>query len=125
MKADLKLVLDHELVRRFREMAHLEEIEGILEESPSSRQLYFTLREDVESELRRRGPDVLRLLAVYYGDPSPWVRVRAAQALLAIDPAGARPVLEAVKPFKNYIALEAGMCLFAYDNRLGRWENRP
>lgn len=80
----------------------------------------YKLVEDIKNELRSRPGDHRRALTALLTHPNPQVRLSAAHATLALDPA-ARSALEALRqqPWLAQ-ALDAGSALDALDSGLYR-----
>jgi hypothetical protein len=71
---------------------------------------------DVSNELKSRAGDQRAALLELYSHPNAQVRVMAAKETLAVAPAAARDMLQAIKDSKEQPqALEAGMCLWTLD----------
>jgi hypothetical protein len=71
----------------------------------------------VSDELKRRSGDQRSQLISLYTHSNARVRLMAAKQTLAVAPAAARQLLEAIQAAKSQPeALDAGMCLWALDD---------
>jgi hypothetical protein len=71
---------------------------------------------DIVDELQSRAGDQRRALVRLFNHPNPQVRLMAASMILELEPAAARPVLQAIRESREpYLALNAGMSLRLFD----------
>ena len=71
---------------------------------------------DVVDELQSRPGDQRRALVRLFDHPNPQVRLMAASMIQELEPAAARPVLQAIHDSREpYLALNAGMSLSLFD----------
>jgi hypothetical protein len=115
MKRIAKMTID-ELVERFTAIA-LDQY-GALQNYNSSRfNRLFDQMAVVEQELKKREGDQRRALLTLYDHPNAQVRLKAATATLALAPANARGVIQAIAESGEYPqAGDAGMALVRIDS---------
>ncbi len=103
------------LVECFIEIT-LAQDEALLMDDYSRFNRLFAQMEAVKAELKGRPGDGRRALLRLFDHPNAQVRLKAAKATLAIDPQGARNVLEMIAKSQDYPqAGEAGMSLWNLD----------
>ncbi len=103
------------LVECFIEIT-LAQDEALLMDDYSRFNHLFVQMEAVKAELKGRSGDGRRALLRLFDHPNAQVRLKAAKATLAIDPQGARSVLEMIAKSQDYPqAGEAGMSLWNLD----------
>jgi hypothetical protein len=111
----LAAMTDDALVQRFEQIA-LAQFDAIRVDNNAKFNRLYRQMDEVDNELRDRGLEARRLLSRLYDHPNPQVRLKAAVRSLAIDPNGARAVLEAIKESREQPqALDAGMSLLNLD----------
>jgi hypothetical protein len=115
MKRIIKMTID-ELVERFTAIA-LEQYEALQNHDSSKFNRLFDQMELVKQELKKREGDQRHALLKLYDHPNPQVRLKAAIATLALAPANARGVIEAIAESGEYPqAGHAGMALARIDS---------
>jgi hypothetical protein len=104
-----------ELVKKFTELA-LRQYEARLNDEIAKYNRLFRQMAAVAEELKERSGDQRSALVSLFNHPNPQVRLMAAKKTLALAPAAARRVLEAIAaPKDGPEALDAGMCLINLD----------
>ena len=111
MTIDLHKMSVSELVDRFVKLGigqfRAELLGNIADENKLIRQMH-----GVFEELKSRPGDQRSALVSLYSHPNIQVRLMAAKLTLAVAPAAARQLLQAIKDSKEYPqAMDAGMCL--------------
>jgi hypothetical protein len=110
-----RAMTDDQIVARFIVIGEQQD-ECILANEISRVSKLFREKTSLVDELKSRPGDHRRLLLDLHNHPNRQVRLNAAKATLAVAPAEARAVLEALTVNKFYYqALDAGMCLWALD----------
>ncbi|WP_244500094.1 DUF2019 domain-containing protein [Methyloceanibacter superfactus] len=100
-----------QLVERFIEIC-LGQDEALLDDDLAKFRRLFEQMRAVLDELKSRPDDQRTALIALYEHPNIQVRLKAAKNTLAVAPAEAQEVLEAIKASQWYPqAMEAGMCL--------------
>ncbi|ODR99586.1 hypothetical protein AUC69_08070 [Methyloceanibacter superfactus] len=108
---DLKAMAVDQLVERFIEIC-LGQDEALLDDDLAKFRRLFEQMRAVLDELKSRPDDQRTALIALYEHPNIQVRLKAAKNTLAVAPAEAQEVLEAIKASQWYPqAMEAGMCL--------------
>jgi hypothetical protein len=111
---------DDELIELFREVTEQQYYADQMDRTREYTKLYRDM-EHIERELKRRPGDQRRLLARLFEDRNPQVRIMAAGAALAVVPAEARTILEALEQSGEYPqTAEARGLLMAMDE--GRYK---
>lgn len=103
-----------ELVNRFAEIG-LAQDDALLHDDGAKLNRLFWQMKEVDEELRARGPNARQALLALYDHPNDQVRMKAAKHTLALAPAEARRVMEAVRDMGGPQAIEAGMSLWNLD----------
>lgn len=104
-----------QLVERFIAIA-LEQGDALLMDETAKYNRLFDQMEKVEAELKSRDGDQRRMLLRLFNHPRAGVRLKAAEATLALAPEAARRVLQTIKERREYPqALYAGMTLWNLD----------
>lgn len=110
-----KTMTRDQIIARFVEIG-IQQDQAILGNEISRVDKLFREKVALVDELKARDGDERRLLLNLYRHPNPQVRLNAAKATLAVEPAKARAALEALTVNKLYYqAGDAGMCLWALD----------
>jgi hypothetical protein len=104
-----------ELVKRF-ETISLDQNEAILRDDNAKFNRLFGEMEYVENELKSRKGDQRRLLRQLYDHPNAQVRLKAAEATLAVEPEAARRQLQIIAGSVGPQAGDAGMTLDGLDD---------
>jgi hypothetical protein len=109
-----------QLVERFAEIAIAQDRALLYDERKTFNRLFQEMN-DVDNELKSRGNDARRGLMRLYVHPNLQVRVKSAIRTLAVAPAEARKVLEALRDGGDLPqALDAGMTLSNLDRGIFR-----
>ncbi len=112
---DLHQLSSDQLVERFTALA-LEQDEALRDDEIAVVNKLFHQIEAVEEELKNRAGDQRQMLTILYRHPSAQVRLKAAEATLAVAPEAARMVLQTIKDRGEFPqALDAGMILRELD----------
>jgi flagellin-specific chaperone FliS len=107
----LKAMAVDQLVERFIEIC-LGQHEALRDDDLAKFRRLFEQMRAVLDELKSRLDDQRTALIALYEHPNMQVRLKAAKNTLAVAPAEAQEVLEAIKASQSYPqAMEAGMCL--------------
>ncbi|MEI5681021.1 MULTISPECIES: DUF2019 domain-containing protein [unclassified Mesorhizobium] len=125
MKATISKITDDELVARFIEISIAQgEASETFETTKFNR--LFDRKQKLLGELRARQGDQRRLLFALYDHPNMQVRLNAAYATYALDPAGATAVFEAIVASKHFPwAGSAGMTLAMLEMGISQLPNDP
>ena len=108
---DLEAMAVDQLVERFIEIC-LDQDEALRDDDLAKFRRLFEQMRAVLDELKSRPDDQRTALIALYEHPNIQVRLEAAKNTLAVAPAEAQEVLEAIKASRSYPqAMEAGMCL--------------
>src|ERR1700720_4087784 len=107
-----------QLVQRFTAVA-LEQDQALLMHEYAKFNRLFDEMEAVESELKARHGDQRRALLSLYGHPNAQVRLKAAEATLAVAPESARRMLQSIVASREFPqAGAAGMMLRNLDREV-------
>lgn len=105
-----------ELVARFVEIA-IQQGDAAFEFDHKKYNALYDKMDQVDEELKVRGPDARRALIPLYEHPNLQVQIKAAKRTLAVAPDEARAVLERIAASGEMPqALEAGMSIFNLDS---------
>jgi len=115
-RPDLQLLTNEELVARFRQLA-LDKSKYLLDSNTRAVNRDYEKMKGIEEELRRRGPEARKALAVLLDDEDLRVRYEAARRLLAVVPERALATVQQVEN-EHFMPVsgEAGMTLLALEN---------
>lgn len=114
-RVNLTTMTVQELVQRFTDIG-LAQDEALLDDDLGRFNLLFKQMRAVVEELKARPNDQRQALIVLYDHPNLQVRLKAAIATLAVGPAPARAVLQAIRESKiQPQALDAGMSIINLD----------
>jgi hypothetical protein len=112
----LRNILTAQLVARFVQIG-IKQDQALFDDKIGVFSQLYKEKAAIVSELKAREGDQRRALIELYSHPNLQVQLNAATATLAIDPAGARRVLEAIEASRMPDhALRAGMTLSALDD---------
>jgi hypothetical protein len=117
-KGEIKLeqMTINQLVDRFAETAIAQDDAVWFIKTRLYNRLYKQL-EEIDLELRARGPAARLSLCRLFTHPNMQVRLQAATWSLGVAPTEARKVLEVIRPMKTFPqALDAGMTLIGLDD---------
>jgi hypothetical protein len=115
-RASLECLTLDELIERFAEIGIAQDEALFCDQYGKFNRLYDKMQA-IDDELRRRGRDARIALQRLYNHPNMQVRLKAATRTLAVAPAAARGVLQAICDSKLYPqAGDAGMTLVALDD---------
>lgn len=105
-----------QLTDQFVEIALAQDDAMLYDQTAKFNRLYGEM-DEVDNELRRRGPEARLALVRLYDHPNPQVRLKAAVRTLGIAPTEARRVLDALQAAKELpYALDAGMIIDGLDD---------
>lgn len=76
--------------------------EALLDDEIAKYNKLYGQMDEIDLELRARGPDARRALLRLFDHPNAQVRVRAAARTLSVAPAEARGMLQEIKDSKEY-----------------------
>jgi hypothetical protein len=109
-----KLTVD-QLVERFVAIGVAQDQALLYDEHKKFNRLFSEMNE-VDQELRRRGPEARLALLRLFDHANMQVRLKAAKRTLGVAPEKARQVIEEIKKSQWFPqALEAGMTLWSLD----------
>lgn len=112
MKSDLQKMSVADLVDQFI-LLGVGQFEAELQSNLAKENKLIREMRGVVEELRSRPGDQRSALLALYGHPNVQVRLMAAKLTLAVAPASAEKMLQAIKESKEYPqAMDAGMCLW-------------
>src|SRR5262249_14963225 len=107
-----------QLVERFTAIA-LDQDQALLAHEYEKFNRLFDEMEAIENELKARQGDQRRALLSLYGHPNTQVRLKAAEATLAVAPESARRVLQSIVDSREFPqAGDAGMMLRNLDREV-------
>jgi hypothetical protein len=116
LKRTLKDFTLDKLVDRFAEIGIAQDQALLCDEHEKFKRLFNEMNE-VDQELRRRGPQARLALLRLYDHPNMQVRVKAAIRTLAVAPAAARRALQEIKDSRCYPqSADASMILRDFDD---------
>jgi hypothetical protein len=105
-----------QLVQRFTAIA-LDQDRALLRNEYAKFNRLFSEMEAIKHELKARAGDQRRALLLLYDHPNAQVRLKAVKATLAVEPDGARRMLELIADSREYPqAGEAGMTIDNLDS---------
>lgn len=114
-KGHVKDRTDEELVDDFTSVG-IDQFNALMGEDIEEFNCLYAEMDDIDKELRQRGPNARRALVRLYKHPNLQVRLKAAARTLAIAPEDARRVIEEIANSKSYPqAGDAGMTLYNLD----------
>lgn len=114
-KRDLSSLTEQALLDLFVKYA-IEQDDALLGfEVARSNRMYWAIK-DVTNELKSRPGDRRRALIPFYRHGNPQVRLKAAEATLALEPVAARAVLESLCSIHGPQRLDAGMAISGLDD---------
>ena len=104
-----------QLVARFAEIGIAQD-EALLYDEHKKFRLLYSQMDEVDKELRRRGPEARLALIQLFDHPNMQVRLQAAKWSMGIAPDAARQVIESISE-SNWFpqAGDAGMTLWSLD----------
>jgi hypothetical protein len=112
----LKQMSVPELITRFVEIAMQQDNAAFEFDHKRYNKLYDKM-DDIDNELRARGPAARRALMPLYEHPNLQVQIKAAKRTLAVAPVEARAVLERIRASGEMPqALDAGMSIRGLDD---------
>jgi hypothetical protein len=115
MKKQLNLMSVDDLIGHFAEIALQQDQAILLDQTAKFRKLYWAM-DEVEQELKSRLGDQRHKLMTLYDHDNVQVRLKAAEATLAVAPEAARLMLESISNSRKYPqAGDAGMLLLNLD----------
>ena len=118
-------VTTRELVQRFVDISEAQG-EAMADGNTAAYNRLFDRKKVVIDELRRRDGDQRRALLELRGHPDIQVRLNAAKTTYALDPVGARSVLEEISNSRRFPwAGHAGMSIAMLDEGLSQLPNDP
>jgi hypothetical protein len=112
MKPDLQKMSVADLVEQFI-LLGVGQFEAELQSNLAKENKLVRQMRGVVEELKSRPGDQRSALLALYGHPNVQVRLMSAKLTLAVAPAAAAQMLQAIKESKEYPqAMDAGMCLW-------------
>lgn len=114
-RQDVSQSSTEDLVRAYVRFALQQDEAVLVWQTKEANRLYWIL-DSISDELKSRPGDQRRALMPLYDHPNPQVRLKAAEATLAIAPEAAKAVLQSLRSINGPQRLDAGMLILGLED---------